>query len=38
MPIRVDNVHNVSIEINGKLIASKSVTKWPKLPEMQKFY
>jgi hypothetical protein len=30
MPIRVDYGHNITIEIIGKLIASKNVRNWPR--------
>ena len=30
MPIRIEDVHNISIEIAGKLIASKNVKYWPR--------
>lgn len=32
MPIRVDNVHNLTLLLYGKLIASKNVLHWPKRP------
>ena len=34
MPIRIEYVHNISIEITGKLLASQSIAHWPRLPEM----
>jgi hypothetical protein len=30
MPIRVDNTHNISFEISGRLSASKNVRNWPR--------
>lgn len=38
MPARVSNVHNISIIILGKWMDSQNIAKWPRLPEMQKFY
>lgn len=38
MPIRLTNVHNVTLLVQGKLIASQNIGKWPRLPEMEKFY
>lgn len=38
MPVRVSNVHNISILILGRWMASQNIAKWPRLPEMQKFY
>lgn len=32
MPIRVEHAHNITIEIVGKLIASKNVRHWPRQP------
>lgn len=32
MPIRVDYGHNITIEVVGKLIASKNVRNWPREP------
>lgn len=33
MPIRLENIKNVSIIIEGKLSASKNILKWPKQPK-----
>lgn len=35
MPIRLENIKNVSIIIEGKLSASKNILKWPKQPKSQ---
>lgn len=38
MPIRVDYGHNITIEVVGKLIASKNVRNWPREPENPTYY
>lgn len=38
MPIRVENVHNVTISIVGKLIASKNVKNWPRQHAKPTYY
>ncbi len=38
MPIRVEYAHNITIEVMGKLIASKNVRNWPRQPEIPTYY
>ena len=38
MPIRVENVHNVTISVVGKLIASKNVKHWPRQQAIPTYY
>lgn len=38
MPVRSDNVHNITIIIYGKWIASKNVKHWPKQPDHEGYY
>jgi hypothetical protein len=38
MAIRVENVHNVTISVVGKLIASKNVKHWPRQQAMPTYY
>jgi hypothetical protein len=38
MPVRVENVHNITILILGKWVASKNVKHWPKQPGKSGYY
>lgn len=37
MPMTMNNIHNVSILIEGRMAASKSILKWPKQPDGKYF-
>jgi hypothetical protein len=38
MPIRVTNMHNVSIYLEGRLIASKNVRHWPRQHDVPTYF
>jgi hypothetical protein len=38
MPIRIEHVHNLTIELNGKLIASKNVKHWPRQKDIPTYF